>query len=217
MVTSPLLEEVERARRATICEEEVGKGVMSVENVNDNTIENEEKELVMAFNVVTLNYKDRGLEESFSADLDPHFLLVVEVILSMISLLCIYIYFPKRIFTSIALATIVAIELLVTIVLICFCRDVLRWWIIRHLLACLYLLSPLVLLFLETSLWQVTLPVFVLFLSTHLTLGSSLSHLIKTLLGLLSIAVYLPLLIVREQIPGSLTISKQLVAPFVSF
>ena len=217
MVTSPLLEEVERARRATICEEELGKGVMSAENVNDSTIENEEKELVMAFNVITLNYKDPELEEDFSADLDPHSLLVMEVILSLISLLCIYIYFPKRTFTSIALAIIVAIELLVTVIFICFCRDVLRWWVIRHLVACLYLLSPLVLLFFETSLWPVTLPVFVLFLSTHLTLGSSLSHLIKTLLGLLSIAVYLPLLIVRQQISRSLTNVDRLVAPFVCF
>ncbi len=56
-MTSSLLEEVLQVRRATICEEEAPKAAGNAENigtVNETTIEREEKELVMAFNLLTL-------------------------------------------------------------------------------------------------------------------------------------------------------------------
>ncbi|CAF4684245.1 unnamed protein product, partial [Rotaria sp. Silwood2] len=102
-VTSPLLEEVAQARRATICEEQSPAGLENlghVENVNEKTFEKEEKELVMAFNILTLKYKDNRLEKGFSTHVGPYSLLIVEVILSILSLLFIYIYFPKKSLTS---------------------------------------------------------------------------------------------------------------------
>jgi hypothetical protein len=90
-----LLEEVERARRATVSEEDAPKdsgNVKNVEIVNETTFENEEKDLVMAFNILTLKYKEKRLEERFSAHAGPHSLLIVEIVLSIVSLLLIYIY-----------------------------------------------------------------------------------------------------------------------------
>ncbi|CAF2934408.1 unnamed protein product [Rotaria sp. Silwood2] len=45
MVTSPLSEEVVQTRRTTVSEEEAPKDVENIENVNETTLENEEKEL----------------------------------------------------------------------------------------------------------------------------------------------------------------------------
>ncbi|CAF5170581.1 unnamed protein product, partial [Rotaria sp. Silwood1] len=120
-VTSPLLEEVVQARRATICEEQIPEcleNLGNVENVNEKTFEKEEKELVMSFNFLTLKYKDKRLENKFSTHAGPHSLLIVEVILSILSILFIYIYFPKQIITSIIMIIIIGIKLILTLILI---------------------------------------------------------------------------------------------------
>lgn len=129
-VTSPLLEEVVQARRATICEEEMTSNdlkhsspdVEIVQNINETTLVDEEKELVMAFNILTLKYRDKRLEQGFSAHIGPHSLLIVEVLLAIISLLLIYLYFPIQIRTSIVLAILIGMKLIFTLLLIYFHR-----------------------------------------------------------------------------------------------
>lgn len=208
---SPLLDEVERARRATISvggvEDEVDKvreDVEQGENINEITIESEEKELVMASQMLTLRYKEKRLEEGFSAHVSPSSLLIVEVLLSLICLLLFYLLLPHRLIPSIVLSILIGIEFLLTLILLCFSSSVdflLRWWIVRHLFASIYLLSPLILLvssFSTSSLDMSVFMSFVLFLSTSLTLGASISHLIKSLLGLVAIVIYLPLMILKE-------------------
>ncbi len=212
-MTSPLLEEVVQARRATECEEEAPKSAGNIENVetvNETTIESEEKELVMAFNFLTLKYKDNRLEESFSAHIGPHSLLIVEIILSILSLLLIYIYFLKDTRTSIITGIILGIEFLLTLILIRFYRALLHWWILRHIIASFYLLSPLIIILIQYPVYYPkTLSVFTLFISTYLTLGASLSHLIKILIAILSISIYLPLIIITKQISSLLRIMKK--------
>ena len=208
LVNSPLLDDVERARRPTISEDEKGKGPVDVEqneNINEITIESEEKELLMASQMLTLRYKEKRLEEGFSADVSPSSLFIVEVLLSLICLLLFYFYFPHRFVPSIVLSILIGMELILTLFLLCFSLGVvlLRWWIVRHLFASIYLLGPVVLLvssLLSTDDRDVSLFIaFVVFLSTSLTLGASISHLIKTLLGLVTITIYLPLMIRQEQ------------------
>ncbi|CAF3562831.1 unnamed protein product [Rotaria sp. Silwood1] len=197
-VTSPLLEEVVQARRATICEEQIPEcleNLGNVENVNEKTFEKEEKELVMSFNFLTLKYKDKRLENKFSTHAGPHSLLIVEVILSILSILFIYIYFPKQIITSIIMIIIIGIKLILTLILIRFHRPFLDWWILRHFIAAFYLLSPLIIILIQNSnYYHMTPPVFILFISTYLILGASLSHLIKILIAILSIAIYIPII-----------------------
>ncbi|CAF3624162.1 unnamed protein product [Rotaria sp. Silwood1] len=197
-VTSPLLEEVVQARRATICEEQIPEcleNLGNVENVNEKTFEKEEKELVMSFNFLTLKYKDKRLENKFSTHAGPHSLLIVEVILSILSILFIYIYFPKQIITSIIMIIIIGIKLILTLILIRFHRPFLDWWILRHFIAAFYLLSPLIIILIQNSnYYYMTPPVFILFISTYLILGASLSHLIKILIAILSIAIYIPII-----------------------
>lgn len=205
MVTSPLLEEVVQARRATICEEEPPKELSGLvekdEHVNDTSFEAEVNELTMAFNFLTLKYKDEQLEQRFSAHVGPHSLLIVEVILSILSLLLIYIYFLKHqiIRTSIAMGIIIGIQLILTLGLLRFHRTVLNWWILRHFIASFYLLSPLILILCQLFDYDLTSPAFFLFISTYLTLGASLSHLIKVLIAIISIAIYLPLIYFKNQ------------------
>jgi hypothetical protein len=214
VVTSPLLEEVVQARRATICEDETPKTIGNVENiehvddVNEKTVENEEKELVMVFNILTLKYKDSRFEEGFAAHVSPHSVLIVEVILSILSLLLIYLYFPIYIRTSIIMGIIIGIKFIFALILIRFHRILLHWWILRHFIASFYLLSPLIIILIQYPVYYpITLPVFILFISTYLTLGASLSHLIKVLIAILSISIYLPLLILTQKI-SSLFIEK---------
>ncbi|CAF1037346.1 unnamed protein product [Adineta steineri] len=205
VVTSPLLEEVVQARRATICEEEMPKdlarAIENIEIINEQTFENEEKELAVSFNILTLSYKEKRLEESFSAHVGPHSLLIVEVILSIVSLLLIYFYFFKRkiILTSIILAVLLAVKLILTLVIIFFARKLLRWWIIRHLIGSFYLVSPLIIILIQIpDSILLTTPAFFLFISTYLTLGASVSHLIKLLIAILAILIYLPLMICTQ-------------------
>ncbi|CAF1221218.1 unnamed protein product [Rotaria magnacalcarata] len=206
-VTSPLLEEVAQARRATICEEELPQdleNLVNVENVNEKTFENEEKELVMAFNILTLKYKDDKLEKGFSAHFGSQSLLILEVILSILSLLFIYIYFPIKNFVSIIMGIIIGIKLILTLILIRFHRILLHWWILRHFIASFYLLSPLIIILTQISKYDdTTSPVFIVFISTYLILGASLSHLIKILIAILSISIYLPLIIFKSEMPKS--------------
>ena len=201
-VTSPLLEEVVEVRRATICEEEILQGSensINVENIDGKTFEKEEKDLVMAFNMFTLKYKETKLEQGFSAHVEPYLLLIIEIIMSITSLLFIYIYFPKETFTSIIMGIIIGIKLILTLILIPFYRTVLHWWILRHFIACFYLLSPLIIISTQTlNHYQLTVPAFTLFISTYLTLGASLSHLIKILIAILSISIYLSLIIIKQ-------------------
>jgi len=222
-VTSPLLEEVVQARRATLCEEEISKdlgnaeNIENIENIDETTFENEEKELVTAFNLLTLKYKDNRLEEGFSAHIDPHSLLIIEVILSILSLLLIYLYFPKEIHTSIVMGIIVGIKFILAVILIRFHSILLNWWILRHFIASFYLLSPLIIILIQyPDYYPITLPVFILFISTYLTIGASLSHLIKILIAILSISIYLPLLIFKQKIP-SLLKKKKIFLLFVFF
>ncbi len=223
MVTSPLLEEVVQARRATICEEEPPKDLgiaENVENVNETTYENEEKELVMSFNILTLKFKERRLEESFAGHIGPHSLLIVEVILSIVSLLLIYIYFLKQkpILTSIIMGIIVGIKLILTLILIRFHRTLLNWWILRHFIASFYLLSPLIIILIQIPDNDLlTSPAFFLFISTYLTLGASVSHLIKILIAILSISIYLPLIILKNQISSLFKSSRKPINLFFAF
>ena len=222
-VTSPLLEEVVQARRATICEEEMTSNdlkrtspdVENVQNINETTFVDEEKELVMAFNILTLRYKDKRFEEGFSAHIGPHSLLIVEVLLGIISLLFIYLYFPLQIRTSIILAILIGMKLIFTLLLIRFHRLFLNWWIVRHLIASFYLISPLILILFEyPHYYPISLPVFILYISTYLTLGASLSHLIKILIAILAISIYLPLIIFSKTITS---LSNQLNIHFHCF
>ena len=208
LASSPLLDEVERARRATISEDEKGKTLVDVEeseNINEITIESEEKELVMASQMLTLRYKEKRLEEGFSGDVSPSSLFIVEVLLSLICLLLFYLGFPHRLLPSIVLSILLGVELFLTLVLLCLSRGVvlLRWWIVRHLFGSIYLLSPLILLVSSLSSTDdgdiFLFMSFVVFLSTSLTLGASISHLFKTLLGLLAIGIYLPLIIFKQR------------------
>lgn len=203
-----MLEEVVQARRATICEEEItpkdlvnSPDVENVQNINETTFVDEEKELVMAFNLLTLKYKDKRLEESFSAHIGPHSLLIVEVLLAIVSLLLIYLYFPIRIRTSILLGILIGLKLIFTLILLHFHRVLLNWWFVRHLIASFYLFSPLLIILFEyPDYYPMSLPVFILYISTYLTLGASISHLMKILIAILSISIYLPLIIFSKSI-----------------
>jgi hypothetical protein len=155
----------------------------------------------MAFNILTLKYKDSRLEEGFSAHVGPQSLLIVEVILSILSLLLIYLYFPKNIRTSIVMGIFIGIKFILTLILIRFYRILLHWWILRHFIASFYLVSPLIIILIQYPDYHpITIPVFILFISTYLTLGASLSHLIKILIAILSISIYLPLLIFKQNV-----------------
>lgn len=155
----------------------------------------------MAFNLLTLKYKDNRLEKGFSAHVGPHSLLIIEIIISILSLLFIYIYFPKTNFISIIMGIIIAIKLILTLILIRFHKPFLVWWSSRHIIASFYLLSPLIIILIQVSNnYDTASSVFIIFISTYLVLGASLSHLIKILIAILSISIYLPLIILKQQI-----------------
>lgn len=199
-VTSPLLEDVERVRRATICEENANG------NLDEKIIEREENELDVAFHLLTLKYREKNLEKAFSSHIGPHSLFIVEVLLSIFSLVLIYLYFPKQIFISIVLSIILLIKFLLTLILIRYYEKVLRWWIVRHIISSIYLLSPLILILISLNLNEMLIPVFIIFLSTYLTIGASISHLIKTFFALLSISLFLPLFLLFNRNSVSMTI-----------
>jgi hypothetical protein len=210
-----LLDEVVQARRATICEEEAPKDLEDLEklanraNIDETSLESEEKELTMAFNILTLKYKDSRLEEGFSAHIGSHSLLIVEVILSILSLLLIYLYLMKDIRTSIVMEILNGMKFLLTLILIRFHQTLLNWWILRHFIASFYLFSPLIIILIQyPQYYPLTLPVFILFISTYLILGASLSHLIKILIAILPISIYLPLIIITEQISSRFNQNK---------
>jgi len=186
-VTSPLLEDVERVRRATICEENPNV------KFDEKTVEKEENELDVAFHFLTLKYRENNLEKGFSSHIGPHSLLIVEVLLSILSLILLYLYLPKKILLSIVLSIILLIKFLLTLILVRFYEKLLRWWICRHIISSIYLLSPLILILISLDYNEMLIPVFIIYLSTYLTIGASISHLIKTLFALLSICLFLPL------------------------
>lgn len=155
----------------------------------------------MSFNILTLKYKDNRLEEGFSSHIGPQSLLIIEVILSIFSLLLIYLYFPKFIRTSILMGVLVGIKFILALILIRFHRIVLTSWILRHFIASFYLLSPLIIILIQYPVYYpITLSVFILFISTYLTLGASISHLIKILIAILSISIYLPMVIIKHKL-----------------
>jgi len=163
----------------------------------------------MAFHFLTLKYKEKKLEKDFSNDIAPDLLLIVEVILSIISLLFIYIYFPIQLKSSIIMIIFISIELILTLILIRFYEILLNKSILRHLLASFYLLSPLIIILININLnCKITLSVFVLFISSYLTLGVSLSHLFKIFLAIISISIYLPFIIFKKEIKGLLKFFK---------
>ena len=223
-VTSPLLDEVVQARRATICEEDItpkdlanSPDVENVQNINETTYVDEEKELVMAFNLFTLKYKEKRLEEDFAAHIGPHSLLIVEVLLALVSLLFIYLYFPFRIRTSILLGILIGLKLVFTLISLRFHQTLVRWWYARHLIASFYLLSPLLIILFEyPEYYPISLPVFILYISTYLTLGASISHLMKLLIAILSISIYLPLIIFSKTI-SSLSFDFNIIVRYSSF
>jgi hypothetical protein len=201
-VSSPLLEEVERARRATISEDDEPKGEVHVENVEETRIENEEKELVMAFDFLTLKYKDKKLEKTFPSHLPSKFVLIIEIILSIFSFILFYIYFylTKTNKFSIILMIYLSIKLLLTLILIILNEFVLKYSILIHFFSLYYFLSPLIVILISNDNYEIVLPSLVLFLSTYLTLGSSLSHLFKMLVAFISISIYFPFIIFKQQI-----------------
>ncbi|CAF3229358.1 unnamed protein product [Rotaria sp. Silwood2] len=86
------------------------KDLGNIEHVSETRFENEEKDLVMAFSILTLKYKNSLLEEGFYAHIGRHELLIVEVILSILSILLIYLYFTKDTCTSIIMGIIIEKE-----------------------------------------------------------------------------------------------------------
>ncbi|CAF2801552.1 unnamed protein product [Rotaria sp. Silwood2] len=147
------------------------KDLGNIEHVSETRFENEEKDLVMAFSILTLKYKNSLLEEGFYAHIGRHELLIVEVILSILSILLIYLYFTKDTCTSIIMGIIIVIIL------------------IQY-----------------SEYYPKTLPAFILFISTCLIFGGSISHLIKILITILSISIYLPLIIFTKQISTSIIV-----------
>lgn len=173
------------------------------EKFDEKTMEKEEKELRVAFNPLTLTYREKKLEKGFSSHIGPHSLLVVEVILSIGSLLLIYVYLPKKLLLSLLFSVVLLVIFLLTLLLVRQHERLLRWWLARHLFASLYLLSPLVLLLVSLDGEQALLPALLLFLSTSLSIGASVSHLVKTFFALLASALFLPLFLVVNPQPGS--------------
>jgi hypothetical protein len=147
----------------------------------------------MSFHFLTLKYKNKSLEQQYSSHISPNSLLIIEIILPIISLLLIYIYFPIQFKSSM---------LMIILILISFRRLIVNGWILRHLIGSFYLLTQLlvILLNLNDSLkLEISLLAFVVFLSSYLTIGASLSHLIKLSVAFLSISIYVPLIIHRQQ------------------
>ncbi|CAF3088149.1 unnamed protein product [Rotaria sp. Silwood2] len=69
------------------------------------------------------------------------------------------------------------------------------------IIASFYLLSPLIIILTQyRDYYPTNVPVFILFISTYVILGASLSHLIKILIAILSISIYLPLIIFKQAI-----------------
>jgi hypothetical protein len=116
----------------------------------------------MAFHFLTLKYKDKKLEKVFSDHFDPRSLLIIEIILSIISLLLIYIYyFPIQVKSSIIMTILISIKFIVSLILIDFYRIFLNGWILRYLIGSFYLLSPLIIILLNIN---ISILVFVLFI-----------------------------------------------------
>jgi hypothetical protein len=202
-VSSPLLEEVERARRATVGEEDAPTNLTNEMNLNSPTTENEEKELIMSFHFLTLKYKNKSLEEQYSSHISPNCLLIIEMLLSIISLLLIYIYFPIKFKSSMLMIILISIKLILSLILICFHRLIVKRRILRHVIGSFYLLSPLLIILLnlnDSFKLEISLLSFVVFLSSYLTIGASFSHLIKLFVAFVSILIYVPLIIHKQQI-----------------
>ena len=100
-MTSPLLEEVQRARRATIGEEDSSpsivpseKGQINVELVNPSSssafFEAEEKQLIMSLNPLTLAFKSAELERGFGHHVGPYVLMLVEMGLLIVSMILMF-------------------------------------------------------------------------------------------------------------------------------
>lgn len=60
--------------------QKIWKNKINVDNFNETTTEHDEKELIIALDFLTSKYKEKLLEEGFSADTVPHSLLIVELI-----------------------------------------------------------------------------------------------------------------------------------------
>ncbi|CAF1102471.1 unnamed protein product [Adineta steineri] len=202
-VSSPLLEEVEQARRATVTEDDQSKGGdvtndKIIENLNETTIENEEKELVLAFHFLTLKYKENRLEKSFHKSIESYYLFLIEIILSILSLILIFIYLLKSKYLILTMLILMSIQLILLILLIYLNKRLIKKCLLRHLFISFYLLSPLIIILLNNN-YLLTLTVFSLFISTHLTLGASISHLIKIFLAFISILTYFIILMFIKQ------------------
>ena len=193
-ITDPLLEKIVETQQISRDLE----NNINAKNINEKEFEKKEKEFTITFNILTLKYKQTELEKKFSSYIEPYSLLIVEVVLSILSFLLIYIYFPKEKFTSVIMGIIISIRIILILILIPFYHTVFHGWISRHVIASIYLLSPLIIILIQIPHHdQLTVQVFVVFISTYLTLGTFLSHSIKVLLAVLSISIYLPLIIIK--------------------
>ncbi|CAF3160389.1 unnamed protein product [Rotaria socialis] len=203
-VSSPLLEEVEQARRATISEDDLPvcltNNNKNVENLTDIKIETEEKQLNIPLNFLTLKYKDNKLEKSFSRKILRYELLIIEILLSILSFLLLFIYLPKQILLSIIMITFILIQLILALIIIRYYKKLTNNLILINLFQYFYLLSPLVLLLIIPKDYLITLSSFILFVSTYLTLFSSINHLIKILLSFLSILIYVLIIFFNNHI-----------------
>ena len=98
-----------------------------VEHFNETTFEDEEKELVMAFNILTLKYKDKAIRRrTFSTHIGPHSLLIVEVIYNnFIGFTYLYLFYSKQTIRYINYCTgiMIGIKLILTLILIHFYRS----------------------------------------------------------------------------------------------
>jgi len=153
----------------------------------------------MPFHILTLKYKDKKLEESFNNDRGSDCLLIIEIVLSIFSFLLIFVYLPKGQSLTILMLILLSIQLILILISFIFNRIVVNRCIINHLFGLFSLLSPLIIILLNLNTYCITLPVFLVFISTHLTLLTSISHLIKIFVGLISILIYLTLTFLKEE------------------
>ncbi|CAF2587854.1 unnamed protein product [Rotaria sp. Silwood2] len=210
-VSSPLLEEVEKARRATVSEDEFGECLTTNkkvdENLNELKIENEEKQLIMSLNLLTLKYKDEKLEKSYRNNIIKYELIIIEIVLSIITYLILFIYLPKRILSSIIISIFILIQLILTLIIIRYYNLLINLSIFIYLFSMYYLFSPFILILIGTiDDYNITLPCLFIFISTYLALSRSIYYLIKIFFAFISISIYVTFILYKYDISRSLIV-----------
>ncbi|CAF5099552.1 unnamed protein product, partial [Rotaria sp. Silwood1] len=208
-VSSPLLEEVEQARRATVSEDDLEQCLTTNNKVNENIIndikiENEENQLIIPLNKLTLKYKDKSLEKTYSTNIFQYKLIIIEIILSIITYVILLIYLPKRILSSIIISIFILIQLILTLFIIRYHDIYLNISIFKYLFSIYFLFSPFILILIGTiDQYSITFFAFLIFISTYLTLSRSISHLIKIFFAIISISIYLTFILFKYDITRS--------------